>query len=789
MSVSILTALRNTRFCLAIGIALLAAPLAAEDETTPATEERSTSDAETTDPGPTPGRPGGTQNVTTVNIIGSKEAVYDLPGSGYFLDTQDIRQHNYDDINKVLRKVPGAYVREEEGFGLFPNISLRGADTSRSAKVTLMEDGILAAPAPYSAPGAYYSPTTGRMSGIEVLKGSSQIRYGPHITGGAINYLSTPIPVERSGYLRTTYGSFQDIRVHAHHGETFDVGQWGNIGYLVELFYHQTDGFKDIDSAPDFRGDDTGFRNVEPMLKLSWEPDSEAYQRFEFKYGYTDRDADETYLGLSEKDFRDDPYRRYAASRFDQFDSYANRTYLRHYIELDEQLNVNSVIYYNNFHRNWYKLNDLRNIDLDGDGVGDAGANQSLSRALAGGGAGLDVLRGDRAGTLRVRANNRDYYSYGVQVEPTYSFETDWADHEVLFGVRYHADRVRLFQHDDLYVQNASGAIVGRTRNPPGSQENRHEEAEAIALHLQDKISFERLTLTPGVRFEHVWMEAEDSNDPSGAGDGKEQLDLVGGGVGATYELTDQWTALGGVYRGFSPPSPRAAVVTGLDEETSLAFEAGLRYQSPRKSFLAEAIGFYTMFDDLIVIDNIGGAGTGQSMNAGEIDVVGLELLVQYDPGLAYDWGFSMPNFLSFTYTDAELASNDNSRNAESIFAGGRKGNKVPYIPEYLVTVGTGVDFHKFGVFITGSFVDETFSTASNTDRQVDPAGNPDARFGSLDSHFVVDLSGFYRLTDDAKIIAGVHNLFDEEYIASRHPHGPRPGAPQFFYAGLEINF
>ena len=48
------------------------------------------------------------------------------------------------------------------------------------------------APAPYSEPAAYYTPRIGRMSGIEVLKGSSQVRFGPHTTGGVVNYLSTP---------------------------------------------------------------------------------------------------------------------------------------------------------------------------------------------------------------------------------------------------------------------------------------------------------------------------------------------------------------------------------------------------------------------------------------------------------------------------------------------------------------------------------------------------------------------------------------------------------------------
>ena len=71
--------------------------------------------------------------------MGSKFQARNRTGFAYFLSKEDLQKHNYLDVNRVLGQIPGINVYEEGGFGLRPNISLRGTSPERSAKITLMK--------------------------------------------------------------------------------------------------------------------------------------------------------------------------------------------------------------------------------------------------------------------------------------------------------------------------------------------------------------------------------------------------------------------------------------------------------------------------------------------------------------------------------------------------------------------------------------------------------------------------------------------------------------------------
>jgi Fe(3+) dicitrate transport protein len=721
-----------------------------------------------------------------IQIIGSRENERALVGSGTYLDTSDIRDQNYDDINRVLRKAPGVYIREEDGFGIFPNISLRGVDHGRSAKVMLLEDGIPMAPAPYASPAAYYSPTAGRMSGIEVLKGSSQVRFGPHVTGGVVNYLSTPIPQERETYTRLTFGTDNDLRVHAYTGDTIET-EAGRFGYLLEGYARENDGFKTIDPAAGFPGsNDTGLSNRDYNVKLSYEPNGERYQRFEFSLGRTDLDADETYVGLTEADFANDPFRRYAGTRFDNIETEQTRVALRHYIDLTPRTNLSTVAYYNEFARNWFKLHRVRE---------NGGSNTNPANAIAEGGAILDVIKGTGPGVLRVRNNARDYYSTGIKSTLNTRFDTAGVAHDLTASFRIHRDQIDRFQQEEEFQQDANGAIIGRTLLADGAAGDRIQEATAYSISIDDRMDFGRLTLAPGVRYEYVDLEYEQDQRraDNGGSPARESgsIDLWGGGIGALWEQNANLSFNGGVFFGYSPPGPRAILRGGLSEERSVAYELGTSYVSTSGAFEAKATQFRTDFDDLVVVDNAGASagGSGETTSVGEVRTQGVELGITYDPAIDMGLSYGLPMFLAATYTDATIQNASTSGDAESIFSGGADGNDVPYIPDVQITFGAGYEGRQWGVNAVATYVDSSFGSASNTSRQIDPNGNPDARYGKIDSFFTVDFSGYYELREGVKIVGGVQNAFDEEYLSSRLPLGPRPGKPRTFYAGLEAKF
>jgi Fe(3+) dicitrate transport protein len=713
------------------------------------------------------------EELDSSSVVGNTERLFRLAGSAAYLDNKALNRQHSTNINQIVARVPGVFARDETGTGFFPNLSIRGADGVRMDRTTVMEDGILMAPAPYSAPSAYYSPKVGRMRGLEILKGSSQVKFGPQTTGGVINYLSTEIPEEETFYTKFLYGSNNDILAHTYYGNTLDTGN-GKFGYLLEMFYDGSDGFRDVQSTPENSNPkDTGHSLIEPMLKLSWEPDTAMKQKFEFRYGFSDLDANESYLGLTDDDARNNPDMRYAGSRFDNITTQHHRTHLKYSFAPTENLSFNTTAYFNQFERNWYKLNKV-------------GAGRSSLHTVIGDPAGnateFGILNGTTAGALDVKANARTYESYGLQFAGRYSFEAMNAKNELDFGVRLHKDYIKRNQFADRYNMNANGGIdsIDRRYRGPDKEGNRLQESKAIAVWLENDMDFGKLSLKPGVRYEYVDQFHADYARAPGDQEFEGSTNYLAPGVGFTYEVNDSNLVYGGIYKGVSIAGPRSAQKSGVDPEESIGYEIGLRHRTDRIN--AELALFYTDYSNIISSD--AGLGDTSSTNAGAATVYGLEASVSYDL-LNDNKGYKMPVYATATLTSATIDRALAGGGEGDIYSGGADDARIPYIPEFQASFGIAFEADKWGANLDAAYIGKSFGSALEDSA----AAGSSSRNGEVGGGFTVDLSGHYDMNERVKLIAGLANIFDDRFISSRLPEGARSNQGRTAYAGFEIKF
>ncbi len=699
-----------------------------------------------------------------VTVVGAYSDVARIPGSAHVLTELELKKHAYSDIHRILRQIPGVNIQEEDGFGLRPNIGIRGTGVERSQKVTLLEDGVLIAPAPYAAPAAYYTPTSGRMESVEVLKGSAAIRQGPYTNGGAINLISRAIPGDRGGTLDVFAGDHGTAKLDATYG-----GSYERFGYLLETFQQRSHGFKELDG-----GGSTGFELSDYLLKLRFNTRGAngPYQELEVKIGRTDQDGDETYLGLTADDFAQTPYRRYAGSREDRISTEHDQVQLRYFVYLGDRFDWTTTVYRNGYFRNWYKNESVM-------GVSNATVlADPLAYATQ-----LGVLRGDldsSGGALKLRNNRRDYFSQGIQSVLAFEAETGAALHNLEFGVRVHEDEEDRFQEDDEY--DMLGGSLELTRlGTPGSQANRIGRAEALAFFLEDRIEIGRFSVTPGLRYESIDLERLDFGqaDPERTGDAlktrSNEVDVLIPGLGLSFELCQDWHVFGGVHRGFSPPGPSST--EDVEPEESVSYELGTRYR--RGTTTAELVGFLNDYSNLLGADTLstGGTGSGSFFNGGEVGVYGLE--AAFATELYRSGNLAVAVRSTYTYTRGEFRSSfltsfaDWAPEVES-------GDELPYIPEHQLFVEAGLETDDWSVFLNANLVSEMRTRSGKG------AIPEDER---IEGHVVFDLSTRYTVASRYKVHLQVRNLTDDAYVASRRPYGLRPGLPRTALVGLSFAF
>ncbi|NNF15722.1 MAG: TonB-dependent receptor [Gammaproteobacteria bacterium] len=722
-------------------------------------------------------------NMEEITIIGTPEDAANSAGSAQVIDADHLVKFEYADVQRILRDVPGISVQLEDGYGLRPNLSIRGTATERSGRITLLEDNVLIAPAPYSAPSAYYFPTAGRLHQVEVLKGSSAIKQGPYTVGGAINLVSTPIPDIRSGVLNVEAGTDHTTRAHAWYGDNRL-----HYGWLVEGHLWDSDGFQTIDKT----GGDTGLDKDDwtVKLRLNNTPAAPVYHQLDIKLQYASEDSEQSYLGLTDADFTANPMRRYAPSQLDNIETEHDQVIVRYLASVQNRFDFTAALYSNRHKRNWYKTEGL---DVDGSTSAATFARTSwfsvVQAVNTGSGignlsaSGLQAILdgGDTAnGAIQLRANAREYFSRGVQLGLEWEQSIGAAVHEIELGIRYHEDEEDRLQRNSTYTQK-NGVLELADMGLSGNAGNRIQEADALSFHIYDRVSIGNWAFTPGIRYEDIrqqrtrWeIRPANTVNPASRSDAnlrsmrKNNTRVWLPGVGALYAVNEQLAFYGGVHKGFTAPSNAPDV----DEEQSINYEVGLRYLTAGLS--VDAAVFLTDYDNILgecTSSSGSDCEVGAAFNGDAASIAGLELQLNYN--LSQSGYYSLPVSLSYSWLDGQFDSDI----ADTDFFGDvSRGDPLPYIPKNQLLLTLGWEQAGWSTYLNANYVDEVCVRASCGD------------FERTDKFLLLDISTAYQVSPRLSVYARVDNLSGEKAIVGRQPYGARPAKSRSYALGFRFS-
>ena len=699
-----------------------------------------------------------------------------LPGSATVITGSELKAIAPLTGNEVLRTITGLHVVEEEGAGLRANIGIRGLDPDKSRNVLILEDGIPVALGPYGEPEMYFTPSIDRMNGIEILKGSGSILYGPQTIGGVINYITADPPAESSGFANFSGGHGGYYTGQLGYGNTY-----GNTGFTFNYLRRQAENLGPTEFA---------LNDINAKFKFGASPRSDIM----VKLGIYDESSNSTYVGITQYMY---DAGNYDFSRVAPDDHLAVRRYslgVAHSFTANDNFRFSTTAFAYTTIRNWRRqdfTHDANASNLTGVQWGNG--------EIPGGALFLRNSTGNR---------NRQFEVAGLEARLNFRYSLGAMNNMLDAGSRVLYERA--------YEQRVNGTAALAVSGDLRDDEIR--TGHALSAWAQNKLLVsDRLSFTAGLRTELLEYERDilrsNFNDVNIINNTR--VAEIIPGTGANYNFSDQTGLFAGIHRGFAPPRIKDAIGSDgtdmqLDAEKSWNYEVGMR------AGLSGVAGFeMTLFmmdfsnQVIPVSESSGGAGSGY-INAGRTMHRGVE-------------GEITLHISEMTGMQGAMIMGLNSTITRSIFTGDRivrqfthnsgegpeetwvnvKGNHTPYAPGILASgfiryEGTG----GYGLRLGGNFTGRQYTDVLNTRSVIEwfekAENNPEhdfiqatanGRIGMLPSFFVMNASAWYNLPSGIRINLMMKNVLNERYIATRRPQGIRVGLPRMVNAGISYSF
>lgn len=687
-----------------------------------------------------------------IDIIGrNTDIINRIPGSIFIMKQEKLKLINPSSGNEILKSVAGLNVVDEEGMGLRMNLGIRGMDPDRSRSVLVLEDGIPISLAPYGEPELYYSPPIERMNGVEVVKGSGSILFGPQTLTGIVNYLTPDPPKQKTTTLQVNGGEYGMFFGKIGFGTSYR-----NVGLQLNAFRKQ--------------GDDIGvlkYRITDLFAKIKLAASTKS--TFGLKIGVYNENSNSTYVGITQMMYNNGEYFPVMPQN-DNLDVKRYSAAITHDVDINNNLSLITTAYGYTTERAWRR--------------------QDFSRTRAGN---TTEVWGDTSitgGAIYMRSTNstqdRRFLVGGVEPRLFYTYNIGNVKNELDFGIRYHWERAFEKRFNGSKPDAESGALVTdeiRTGN-------------AFSGYLQNRFYItERLTVTPGLRYElfkfnrHILRNSSRDTNVTAESENTQFIP----GIGISYFINNKFNLFAGIHRGYAPPRVKDAIninaqVTELDAELSWNSEIGIR-ANLSDGFYTEFTGYFLDFSNQVIPVSVSSGGTGSGLvNGGKTIHYGLEGAFSVDLGKLLRSKYSI--ILSSNVTLGKAIFNADrfitKITGQDTSVINVKDFKLPYAPELILNASVELR-SPFGaeLILSGNYIGRQFTDELNT---VDPSN--DGLTGEIDSRFIMDVTGRYNFKKiNTSLYVSVKNIADVIYIAGRRPQGIKTGTPRIVSAGFEFKF
>ncbi|RZF57010.1 TonB-dependent receptor [Acinetobacter halotolerans] len=519
-----------------------------------------------------------TMVLPTIQVIGSQDdAVSKIPGAAVIVDQEQIQKFIPTSTEDILKRVSGVYVKPEEESAVVANIGMRGI-SSQDYKTLILEDGVPVAAGLFFNNNRYYNPRIQRMDSIEVLKGSSALRYGPSNIGGVINY-RTKQPKD-GALVDVSIGSWETYKTTVELGGS-SPNKDSNFGAI--LSWAKSDGFMD-----------KGYEMKDAVIKAGTAIGEN--QWLGVKFTHYENDANISYRGQFLGQY--DAKKKNNPAPDDWFLTERNSFDINHRWNINADTELQTLVYWSEMNRDYWRY----------------GVNGAASQA-----AGRWVY------TDSVNGNNRAIERVGA--------ETRLVAKHALFNIPSEAEvGLRLIN------EKMDDVTINATRATPRTGtigKDIKDSAKSVALYAQNRLDVtDQLSVTPGLRIERYEQERSDKKN---GGMVKTSNTEVMPGLGATFQVLPEVQLYGSVYKAFSPASNGDSLSNmkdqKLDAERSTNWELGLRGQKDILKY--ELTAFRMDFKHQVIPANSN--SDFQQTNGGKTFHQGLEGAVDVNLGNGFD--------------------------------------------------------------------------------------------------------------------------------------------------------